>query len=897
METIISPFKNGHSKAVNWVKRKVEIKGSDGEVVFSRDDIEVPADWSELSTKITASKYLYKGDSETKPETSVKELVGRVVSTLTEWGISGGYFGEEEGKEFSSFLSDLCINQYGAFNSPVWFNVGLDKRGAGEKSTRGNYRYTPDKGYERADNQYTFPQCSACFIQSVDDDMESIMALATSEAMLFKFGSGTGTDLSTIRSSRETLSGGGTPSGPLSFLKIYDQVANVVKSGGKVRRAAKMNTLSVRHGDIMEFVLAKGIEEDKVNSLIKDGWDSSYNGDAYKSVAYQNENLSVRVDDVFMKSVLQGHKYNTVAVTTGKPLEELDARSVFRSICSCTWKCGDPGLQFSDTINKWHTCKGSGNINSSNPCSEYLFLDNTACNLASLNLVKFYDGEKFDIDLFEKAIRIFILAQDIIVGFSSYPTQMIAKNSYEYRTLGLGYANLGSLLMRMGLPYDSNSGRKVAAAITSLMTAIAYDCSADLASRVGCAPCLTPTGKSPIIDTTSMSYVIKMHTFESTKLDKMEEDFDIKISNIDRVIEYANIFWDKNSTANGKFRNMQVTVIAPTGTIGFLMGCDTTGIEPELALVKFKELAGRGSLKIVNNSVTSALRVMGYSEDAIASIINHIEKTGSIEGSCIKDSDLSVFDCSFKPLNGTRSIHHNAHVDMMAAVQPFISGAISKTVNMPSSSTEDDIYDTYLRAWKSGVKCIAIYRDGSKGSQPLSTKESDKKVEAVDNKLLRKKLPETRNARNHKFSIGGHEGYINTGYYDTGEIGELFIKMSKEGSTMGGLMDTIGILTSLCLQHGVPLEAITNKLKGQSFEPAGFTQNDNIRRASSIVDYVARYLESSQGSSVGDSVSHADRNLQVKISDKMCYSCGGSEVTTTGTCSTCNNCGTSLGCS
>jgi len=900
MEAIKSPFKNGRSISVNWEKRNVEIKGSKGEIVFKRDDIEVPSDWSDLSLKVTASKYLYRGDSSSESEKSVKDIVERVVTTIADWGVEGGYFSSEEREEFNSFLFDLCVNQYGAFNSPVWFNVGLDKRNAGTTSCVGNYKYVPeDDMCIRDNNQYRYPQCSACFIQGVEDNMESILDLAKSEAMLFKFGSGSGTDLSPIRSNKESLSGSGKPSGPMSFLKIYDQVANVVKSGGKVRRAAKMNTLSIRHGDIMEFINAKRIEEKKARSLIKDGWDSSFNGDAYGTVAYQNENLSVRVDDEFMRQVESDGAYNTIGVKEGNVLDTLKARDVFKAVCEGTWECGDPGVQFSDTINKWHTCKGSGRINSSNPCSEYLFLDNTACNLASLNLVKFYKNGEFDIELFEKSIRIFILAQEIIVGNSSYPTELIAKNSHLYRTLGLGYANLGSLLMRMGLPYDSSSGRKVAAAITSLMTAIAYDCSAEIAERVGVAPCLDPLVSSSSKDMASMKDVILMHKNSSARLSGLRQDYAVKMSNLSDIIDFSVRMWNKNVSRGGLFRNMQVTVIAPTGTIGLMMGCDTTGIEPELALVKYKELAGKGNLVIVNKSVEDSLRVLGYNSDDIVSILKHIELKGTVEGSILRIEHLPVFDCSFKPANGNRSIHYNAHVDMMAAVQPFISGAISKTVNMPESSTVDDIWETYLRAWKNGVKCIAIYRDNSKGSQPLTTKPKGNEDKPAHKFAVRRKLPETRNSTTHKFNVGGHEGYITIGKYDDGSPGEVFIKMAKEGSTMGGLMDTIGILASMCLQHNVPVDSIVAKLRGQIFEPSGITTNELIPKASSIVDYLARHLENTGIKEDGIRVPEIveSRNSPMMEIDKMCHQCGSSNSTPTGTCRTCNNCGTSFGCS
>ncbi len=786
---------------------------------------------------------------------------------------------------FYDELTWLCVNQYGAFNSPVWFNVGLfHQYGVGNLSSRGNWYYNRKTSQtERAKTQYEFPQCSACFIQSVDDNMESIMHLAYSEAMLFKFGSGTGTDLSPIRSSKEKLSGGGRPSGPLSFLKVYDQVANVVKSGGKTRRAAKMNTLRDWHGDIEEFIDAKQKEEKKAWALIEQGYDGSYNGEAYGSVMYQNENLSVRVSDEFMQAAIEGREWWTRSITSGKPLQKKDASTLLDKIAEGTWICGDPGLQYDGAIQKWHTCKGTEPIHSTNPCSEYVFLNNTACNLASLNLMKFKreDGT-FDVERFKAAVRIYITAQEILVDSASYPTPQIAENSHIFRTLGLGFANLGSLIMSYGLPYDSNEGRALAGALTALMTGHAYEQSAEIAGVMGpfkgyhdshCAHVPNPVAPG---NAESMLGVIQQHR-DAVEAIQASEDFNY-------LKQEARKSWDgalERGRATG-YRNAQVTVLAPTGTIAFLMDCDTTGIEPDIALVKYKLLAGGGMLKIVNRTVPEGLRRLGYSPAETQKIIAHIEKFDTIEDvqeegqtvrSGLKPEHLPVFDCAFKAYRGTRSIQALAHLRMMGAAQPFISGAISKTVNMPNASTVADIRDAYVQAWKMGLKCVAIYRDGSKRSQPLNTRRTneggdktaatqtataaatagledrikDLQTEVVhlrdlNGKALRRRLSDTRKSITHKFDIAGHEGYLTVGLFEDDQPGELFITMAKEGSTIGGLMDGIGTLTSLALQYGVPLEALVRKFAHVRFEPSGFTKNPEIRNAASITDYVFRWM-------------------------------------------------------
>jgi ribonucleoside-diphosphate reductase alpha chain len=864
---------------IEWEKRTAEITDDSNKVIFKQDNVEVPKSWSVLATKIVVSKYFYGEQNTSERETSVRQLIHRISRTMADWGVADGYFSKADGEIFYDELTWLCLNQYGAFNSPVWFNVGLfNQYGVGKNSGKGNWFYNRQtKIAERAKTQYEYPQGSACFIQSVEDNMENIMHLAYSEAMLFKYGSGTGTDLTPIRSSREKLSGGGRPSGPMSFLKVYDQVANVVKSGGKTRRAAKMNTLRDWHGDIEEFIDAKQREEKKAWALIEQGYDGSYNGNAYGSVMYQNENLSVRASDGFMQAALAGEEWWTRSITSGKPLEKKDAAKLLFKIAEGTHICGDPGMQYDGAIHKWHTCKGTEPIHSTNPCSEYVFINNTACNLASLNLMKFKrENGKFDVERFKAAVRIFITAQEILVDNASYPTKDIAENSHIFRTLGLGFANLGSLCMSYGLPYDSDEGRALAGAITSIMTGHAYEQSAEIAADIGafpgyrdsrCAHVPKPLAKDNV---DSMLGVIKLHRDAVEQIQPSAE--------FNYLRDEARKTWD-GALAKGRqhgYRNAQVTVLAPTGTIAFLMDCDTTGVEPDIALVKYKLLAGGGMLKIVNRGVADALRRLGYGEAEIKNIIAHIEKHDTIEdveengqniSSGLKPEHLPVFDCAFKAFKGRRSIGYLAHLKMMAAAQPFISGAISKTVNMPSDSSVEDIRNTYVEAWKMGLKCVAIYRDGSKRSQPLNTKKTNEggdKTSSPDNsvlenrikelegevaklrpdfgKPLRRRLSDTRRALTHKFDIAGHEGYLTVGLFEDGQPGELFITMAKEGSTIGGLMDSIGTLTSMAFQYGVPLDALVRKFAHQRFEPSGFTKNAEIRNASSITDYVFRWL-------------------------------------------------------
>ncbi len=863
---------------IEWDKRTAEITDDSNKVIFKQENVEVPKSWSILATKVVVSKYFYGEQNTPERETSVRQLIHRVCRTIADWGIRDGYFSKEDGEIFYDELTWLCVNQYGAFNSPVWFNVGLyHQYGVGKNSGVGNWFYNRKTGEaERAKTQYEYPQGSACFIQSVEDNMEDIMRLAYSEAMLFKYGSGTGTDLSPIRSSKEKLSGGGRPSGPMSFLKVYDQVANVVKSGGKTRRAAKMNTLKDWHGDIEEFIDAKQKEEKKAWALIEQGYSGSYNGDAYGSVMYQNENLSVRASDEFMQAAQDGKEWWTRSVTSGKPLEKKDARTLLNKIAEGTWICGDPGMQYDGAIQKWHTCKGTEPIHSTNPCSEYVFLNNTACNLASLNLMKFKRADgTFDVERYKAAVRVYITAQEILVDNACYPTKAIAENSHIFRTLGLGYANLGSLIMSYGLAYDSDEGRALAGALTAILTGHAYEQSAQISSVVSpfegyrdarCAGVSKTVAKDNVA---SMLGVIRQHRDAVEQIQASSEFNYLKIE--------ARTCWDRALAAGEKsgYRNAQVTVLAPTGTIAFLMDCDTTGVEPDIALVKYKLLAGGGMLKIVNRTVPEALQRLNYSAEETKNIIAHVEKHDTIEDveensvvskSGLKQEHLSVFDCAFKAYKGKRSIHYMAHLKMMGATQPFISGAISKTVNLPNECTVTDIADAYTQAWQMGLKCVAIYRDGSKRSQPLNTKRTNEGVDAQKNavaaedirvkeleaeverlradagKPLRRRLPETRTAITHKFEIAGHEGYFTVGLFEDHQPGELFITMAKEGSTIGGLMDSIGTLTSMALQYGVPLDALVKKFAHQRFEPSGFTKNPDIRNASSITDYVFRWM-------------------------------------------------------
>ncbi len=829
---------------IDWEKRSARISDDKGNTIFEQADVEVPAQWTQLATNVVVSKYFYGEQGTSERERSVRQLVHRVCRTIADWGAQDGIFASDaDAERFYNELTYMCVNQYSAFNSPVWFNVGLFHQ-AGIEGSKGNYHWDPKAGRPvKTTRSYEFPQASACFIQGVEDSMEDIMRLAQAEAMLFKFGSGTGTDLSTLRSSREKLAGGGTPSGPLSFMRVYDQIAGVIKSGGKTRRAAKMQSLRCDHPDIREFITCKMEEEKKAWSLIEQGYDGGFNGEAYSSVMFQNANLSVRVTDDFMQAALDDADWQTYAVTDGRPMEKHKAGELLRLIAEGAYVCGDPGVQYHSTINRWHTCPDSGEICASNPCSEYMFLNDSACNLASLNLMKFRrpDGA-FDTERFRSAVRLLIIAQELMVDHASYPVETICRNSHDFRPLGLGYANLGALIMSLGLPYDSDDGRGTAAAITALMTGTAYTTSAAISGRVGPFAQFEKNRKG-------MLTVMEMHRLKARELSEDHCPKDLRAS--------AIAAWDEaiDSGRRNGYRNAQVTVLAPTGTIGFMMDCDTTGIEPDIALVKYKQLAGGGVFKIVNNTVPMALERLGYSSQQISEIIEHIDEHDTIEGAPhLRDEHLGVFDCAFRPANGRRSIHYMGHIRMMGAAQPFLSGAISKTVNMPTEATADDIRQVFIDGWKLGLKAVAIYRDGSKRTQPLNVSQEQIDGEKIDETFSledieaarrtphRRRLPATRPSVAHKFEVAGHEGYLHVGLFHDGSPGELFITMAKEGSTVGGMMDAFATSISLCLQYGVPLEALVKKFSHQRFEPSGMTTNRDIPFAKSIVDYVFRWL-------------------------------------------------------
>src|SRR5438552_729545 len=820
---------------VQWELRSAQIKDENGKLMFEQKDAEIPATWTQPATNDVVRKYFYRENGTPERERSVRQLIHRVTRTIADWGKADGYFADDENAErFYRELTWLCLHQHGAFNSPVCFNVGLFHIN-GVSGTKCNWRWNPETmDVEQPENPYEYPQGSACFIQSVDDNMEAIMGLATSEAMLFKFGSGTGTDLSTLRSYREKLAGGGKPSGPLSFMRVYDQIAAVVKSGGKTRRAAKMQSLKVWHPDILDFIECKWKEEKKAHCLIeKGGYEANFNGEAYSSILFQNANLSVRLTDEFMEAIEKNQKWTTHWVTEpSKEGPSYEARWLLGRMAECAWQCGDPGVQYDTTINKWHTCPNSGRINASNPCSEYMFLDNTACNLASINLMKFRQPDgTFDVERFKAACRIYFIAQEILVDHTSYPTSEIARNSHMFRPLGLGYSNHGSVIMSEGLPYDSEAAYSVCGSLTALLHGAANLASAEMAAVVGPFEGFHKN-REPMLR------VMQMHR------DAVEH---INPAGPTYLQNAARKLWDDVLTLGKRFgyRNAQATVLAPTGTISFMMDCDTTGIEPDIALVKYKQLAGGGMLKILNNTVPQALKKLGYDDPTIQGICKFIDEHDTIEGApLLAEEHLPVFDCAFKPANGVRSIQWRAHVRMMAAAQPFLSGAISKTVNMPSDVTPSDIGDAYFWGWQLGLKALAIYRDGSKQSQPLSTKSegSKDKEEKGTPRPRRERLPDTRNSITHKFNVGGHEGYINVGLYPDGRPGELFITMAKEGSTVGGMMDAFGTAISMSLQYGVPLEDLVNKFSHMRFEPMGHTTNPEIRIAKSMVDYIFRWM-------------------------------------------------------
>jgi len=933
---------------VEWQRRTASIADTKGNTIFEQKDVETPADWSMTATNIVASKYLHGQMDTPERETGVRQLVARVAETIRRWGMEGKYFATPvDAAIFHDELVHMLLAQKAAFNSPVWFNVGCDRL---EPEADGqNWHWDPvTGGVQYAATGYRNPQCSACFINSVDDSLDSILTLAKTEGMLFKWGSGTGTNLSSLRGSMELLSGGGQASGPLSFMRGFDAFAGVIKSGGKTRRAAKMVILNVDHPDIVDFIECKAKEEKKAFTLIKAGYDGSGpDSEAYSSIFFQNANNSVRVSDDFMHAYEEDGEFWTRTVKDKHPIKQYKARDIMRKIAESTWECGDPGMQFDTTINKWHTSKNTARINASNPCSEYMFLDNSACNLASLNLLKFVTpAGTFDIAAYRHAISVMITAMEILVDNSGYPTEAIARNSHDYRPLGLGYANLGALLMSFGLPYDSEAGRDLAASMTAIMTGQAYLQSAIIAAQ--CPPLNSATpltasvkhqggacpgfnvNREPFLD------VIRMHRAEVNNIGKSRAAAEPYLvpqveAQLSALIDASRESWDMALLYGERhgYRNSQTTVLAPTGTIGFMMDCDTTGIEPDLALVKYKKLVGGGMIKIVNNTVPAALFKLGYSNEEVNAIVSYIDATGTIEGAPgIKAEHLAVFDCSFRPAKGTRSIHYLGHIEMMAAAQPFLSGAISKTVNLPNEATVEEVAEAYAESWRQGIKAVAIYRDGSKGTQPLNTsmdakkepsaldlaggrvlgnltasqpaadadlkmlesRAADKVVvgaklllsaaqsfeksldeianaaavpvlaatpslavssEAVKDqeqdlnappRAVRHRLQEERASVTHKFSIAGHEGYITVGLYPSGQPGEIFIRMAKEGSTVAGLMDAFATSVSLALQHGVPLKVLCEKFAHTRFEPSGWTANEQIGYAKSLMDYIFRWL-------------------------------------------------------
>ena len=861
---------------VEWERRNATIISEKGEKVFEQKDLEFPSSWSQMAVNVVASKYFRGIQGTPERESSLRQLIGRIVETITQWGVAQGYFASlDDGEAFQDELTYLILSQMASFNSPVWFNCGIEQK----------------------------PQCSACFINSVQDSMTSILELAKIEGMLFKHGSGTGTNLSFLRSSKEHLSGGGTASGPVSFMKGYDAFAGVIKSGGKTRRAAKMVILNVDHPDIIEFINAKKEEEKKAWALIDAGYDGSFNGEAYASIFFQNANHSVRVPDEFMKAVLDNGTWQIRAVTTGEVMETYQAREILRLIAEGTHVCGDPGMQFDTTINDWHTCPNSGRINASNPCSEYMFLDESACNLASLNLLRFLNEEgEFDVPAFGHAVEVMILAQEIMVDNAGYPTEAITRNSHAYRSLGLGYANLGALLMARGLPYDSDSGRNYAAAITALMTGQAYLTSAKIAGTKGPFDGFA-ANQGPMLE------VIRKHHRAVSKINSAYVPLEF--------LSAVHDVWEKaieEGDAHG-YRNAQVTVLAPTGTIAFMMDCDTTGVEPDISLIKYKKLVGGGVLKIVNNTVSRALDRLGYSQDEKKEILEFLNRKETIEGApYLKETDLPVFDCAFKPIHGSRSIDYAGHIKMMGAVQPFVSGAISKTINVSNETTVDQIVETYIQSWELGLKAVAVYRDGSKRTQPLSQKE--KEGLARKGTPYRRRLPDEREALTHKFSIGNHEGYITVGMYEDGTPGEIFVVIAKEGSVVSGLMDCFATAVSLTLQYGVPLKVLVNKFAHARFEPSGFTKNPQIPIAKSLSDYIFRWLASKfltreEQAEVGvlidgtspkggpdDAEDGEKRGFSFTAQEDAppCPECG-SIMVRNGSCYKCLNCGATSGCS
>ena len=1006
---------------VEWVLRSSKITNPDGSVVSSMDNAEVPSTWSQLATDIAVSKFFRKAGVAQKPgdldhETSVKQIISRITSSIRKAGESlGGYFKTtRDALIFEQELSHLLVHQKGAFNSPVWFNCGLFEA-YGIVGQGGSYFWNSQTNeIEKTGTAYQHPQCSACFIQSVDDDLMSIFELIKNEARLFKYGSGTGTNFSKLRGKQEKLSGGGLSSGLISFLEVLDRGAGATKSGGTTRRAAKMVCLDMDHPEIVDFIEWKAREEKKARALIDAGYASDFNGEAYRTVAGQNSNNSVRVTDEFMNAVISDSSYSTRMRTTGQVFETFKARDLFRKLSHAAWECADPGVQYDSTINRWHTCKSTDSIHASNPCSEYMFLDDSACNLASLNLVKFWnEKDGFNVEAFRHAVRVFTVAQEILVDYSSYPTETIARNSHDYRPLGLGYANLGTLVMLNGLAYDSVEANQLCGAITAIMTGHGYRVSSEIASQKG-------SFGGFLRNRESMLDVIRMHRDAASRLAGGHLPLN----------EAALEDWDMALSLGEQFgyRNAQLSVLAPTGTIGLLMDCDTTGIEPDFALVKFKKLAGGGSFKIVNSSVPFALKRLGYTKQEIVDVTAYVIGTASLdagrdfnrsilmqkgfsresldliesrlpaafslrgafsplslgekvreelkisvetwiqpqldvlsfigfEGAVIdqaseiicgsmtiegaphlKSDHYAVFDCANRCGRGDRFIAPMGHVRMMAAAQPFLSGAISKTVNLPHSSTVEDIEEVYLQGWKMGLKAIAVYRDGCKASQPLSSKAEEKsKASATQSSSVaqtaRRKLPKKRGGFTQEARVAGHKVYLRTGEYPDGSLGEIFIDMHKEGAAFRSMMNCFAIAVSVGLQHGVPLQEYVDKFVYTRFEPQGAVDHPNIKYATSVIDYVFRVLgmeylgrtdfvqvKPSAGElrSDGMSVKQAELTGEIAIDEikepaaemepsesmlkgmmgdaPFCDTCGHTTVRN-GTCYKCVNCGNSMGCS
>ena len=852
-----SPFEfDIYGNIINWISEDVKVTDDVGRVVFVQPNVKRPDFWSALALKVVASKYFWGDQAKGEREDSIEKIIGRVSRFFGRQAFKQGYFDDKQSKVLQDEIAAICLNQLGVFNSPVWFNAGIWEynKNAGGVSV---WKWDFDSGkVVRAFKGEDRPQCSACFIQGVKDDIESIMEIQMAEANLFKAGSGTGSNRSKLRSSKEKLTGGGRASGPVSFMRGYDAYAGIIKSGGKTRRAAKMEILDVDHPDILDFINAKQNEEKKAWALIEQGYSGGMNGDAYGSIAFQNCNMSVRVTDEFMEAVKRNCEWQTKFVTNGQVCETFKARDMLKKIAEGTWICGDPGMQFDTVFNKWHTCKNTDRIYATNPCSEYAFLDDSACNLASINLLKFRSEKGFDSESFKKTVDRFITCMEISVDGASYPTEKISKNSHDYRPLGLGYANLGALLMSYGLPYDSDEGRAVASAITAILCGESYKMSAQLAALVGAFSGFEKN-KEPMIE------VMNMHRDAVKKIEvlKMPE-------NLRYLVNEAWDCWTDAIELGEKYgyRNAQTTVLAPTGTIAFMMDCDTTGIEPDIALVKYKVLSGGGMLKIVNRAVPLALKNLGYNESQIAEIVNYIDKNDMIEGAPgLKDEHLAVFDCAFKPAKGKRSIYYTGHVKMMGVTQPFLSGAISKTINMPEQSTVDEIAEAYIYAWEQGLKAVAIYRENSKRSQPLNTQKTENEmIKKIKQVLIgeRKKMPQTRKSITHKFDIAGHEGYLTVGLYDDGKPGEIFVTMHKQGSTIRGLIDAWATSVSLNLQYGATVPVLFSKFRHQKFEPSGFIKNVSggelgekiaqIRTASSIVDYVAQFMMHNFGEGAGN---------------------------------------------